>query len=164
MLTTKRLFVVALTTCALFVPASVAFARGGGWQPADLQPFDAACGSTVVHVTIPVDREYVREVDQTDGTVLLEFTGFVSVNYATDDGASLTVNSSGPTKIYNRPNGDVEFVARGAVTGPAPLPGLPDLIWTAGRGDLIFHPDGSVTVLKFPHRLVDICAELGLDG
>jgi hypothetical protein len=160
--TVRKLLGVALATCALLVPSSAAFARGGGWQPAEFAPFDAACGETVVHVTFPVNREYVREIDQEDGTVVLQYTGYVEINYATDDGASLTVNSSGPTKLLIYPNGDIEFMVAGPVSGPPPFEGLPDLIWTFGRADIVFHEDGSYTVIKFPQRLVDICTELGL--
>jgi len=45
--------------------------------------------------------------------------------------------------------------------GHPPIPGLPDLIWTAGLSDIIYHPDGSFTVIQFPNHVVDIWAELG---
>lgn len=75
---------------------------------------------------------------------------------------SLTLNISGPGKFIEYVNGDVEVQNSGLAAGPPLIPSMLDLIWTAGRADVIFHPDGSVTVVHLPHHLVDVCTELGL--
>ena len=50
----RRLLVLSLLTLLLLAPASTAWARGGGWEPLNNQPFTLeACGTTV-DVTYPV--------------------------------------------------------------------------------------------------------------
>jgi hypothetical protein len=56
----RRLFLLSLLTLLLLAPASTAWARGGGWEPLNNQPFTLeACGTTV-DVTYPMDKEYQR--------------------------------------------------------------------------------------------------------
>jgi hypothetical protein len=147
----------------LVIPATAAWARGDGWQPLELpDEIHDSCGSTPLLVTFPVNNEYFRTTTKTDGTVVTQVTGRLTVTFTTPS-ASLTLNISGPSKVIEYPNGDVELITTGLTGGPPPVPslGLPHIIWTAGRADIIFHPDDSFTVVQFPNRVIDVCAELG---
>jgi hypothetical protein len=156
------LFVVVVASLVL-APTTAAWARGDGWelvqQPAHLT---VHCGSAPVDVTFPVSQEYQRTVTLDDGTVVTQITGRLTVRLAARSGASLTLNISGPAKYIEYPNGDLEVRSMGLYGGPPLISGLPDLIAAAGRADVIFHPDGSYTVVHLQNHLVDVCAELGL--
>ena len=95
------------------LPTNHAFARGDGWLPLPFAPYDAACGTTTVHVSAPVNREFYLETTLADGTVQWHVTGSLDLNYATDDGKSITVNSSGPGHLLTFPNADVQVLAKG---------------------------------------------------
>ena len=89
--------VLTVTAMFLFAAAATAWARGDGWQPLPPPPpFDIQCGSTPVHVTFPVDRQYFRNLPQQDGTIIQQITGSLFVHFATDSGPSVTHNFSGP--------------------------------------------------------------------
>src|SRR5437867_13269462 len=105
----KRSLVAVMGMLAVLVPAGSAWARGDGWQKLNNQPVDASCGSTTVHVTFPVDNEYFRTLTLRDGTVELQTTGRLVTNFATDSGASVSFNTSGPSTFFIYPNGDAEF-------------------------------------------------------
>src|SRR5436309_1483875 len=111
----KRLLAVffVIGGMALVGPAAPAFGRGDGWQPAPFTPFDASCGEITVHVTAPVNKEYFKETVLEDGTVQDTITGSFRLNYTTDFGKSVTVNSSGPGDLLFRQSGDLEIVAQG---------------------------------------------------
>jgi hypothetical protein len=164
--TVRKSLIVAIAVLANFVPAGTAWARGGDWQKVDNQPLDAPCGSTTVRVTFPVDREYYRIITLKDGTQDQQITGRLVTNFATDSGASVSHNTSGPTDLLTHPNGDFEVVQRGALGDPGFfLPsGHPDIFVGSGLLDDIFHPDGSITYVTTPHHIIDVCAELGLSG
>ena len=55
--------------------AGSAFARGGDWEFLPADPFDWQCGTTVVHNSFPVNKEYQRVTELEDGTLVIEVTG-----------------------------------------------------------------------------------------
>ena len=160
----RKTLVATCTLILLAIPAGAAWARGDGWQKLNNQPVDASCGSTTVHVTFPVDNEYFRTLTLRDGTVELQTTGRLVTNFATDSGASVSFNTSGPSKFFIYPNGDAEFRGTGLTSGPGFLlpSGSPDIFVSSGPLDDIFHPDGSITYVRAPHHVTDVCAALGL--
>jgi hypothetical protein len=148
---------------AILLPASTAWARGDGWQPVEFPPdLTANCGSALVTVTFPVNMQYFRTTTLSDGTVLTQLTGALAVTLTAESGASVTLNISGPAKIYNYTNGDIETKETGLNGGP--LPGMPGLLYAKGLIDVISHPDGSATIIQFPKKVTNICTELGLPG
>ena len=61
---------MAVALGLLVMTATNASARGDGWQLVKLpSSANAACGSTTVHISWPVNQEYVRNLPQPDGTV-----------------------------------------------------------------------------------------------
>jgi hypothetical protein len=164
----RKLVTIAIAVGALLLPAGAAWARGDGWQLIFVpDTVDVACGSTTVHLTWPVNQEYFRNLPQPDGTIVQQISGNLTINYATDAGASLTVNTSGPAKNVIYPNGDYEVSGQGLNTGQwspeqAEQFGMPEVWWTSGPLDFIIHPDGSVTLITVPPHVTDICAELGI--
>ena len=158
---------IAIAVALLVVTAPNVLARGDGWQLISLPPsVDAACGSTTVHVSWPVNQEYVRNLPQPDGTVIQQFTGFLVVNFRTDAGSSVTVNTSGPARSTIFLNGDYEVHSLGLNTGAwtpeqAAEVGMPQVWTSSGLIDFVAHPDGSVTPIVIPHDVTNVCAELG---
>jgi hypothetical protein len=159
----RTVFMAAAAAAVLLLPAGTAWGRGDGWQKLNNQPVDAACGSTTVHVTFPVDQEYFRDLTLPDGTVDEQITGRLVTKFATDAGASVTYNQSGPADNFTYPNGDFEIRQRGVLGDPGFLlpPGAPDIVDAAGLLDDIIHPDGSITYVNTPHHVIDVCAALG---
>ena len=146
------------------LPASDAFARGDGWQPLAFAPYDAACGATTVHVSASVNREYYRETTLPDGTVQWQVDGTLNIQYATDGGQSITVNSSGPGHLLAFPSGDVQILAKGRnsftfTVEQAETLGVPQISVSAGPFDVTFHPDGTVNG-HLGNIIRDVCAEL----
>jgi hypothetical protein len=159
---------MALAVGVLVVTATNVSARGDGWELVQL-PTDAVafCGSTTVHVSWPVNQEYVRNLPQADGTVIQQFNGYLVVNFATDAGGSVTLNTSGPARSIAYPNGDYEVHGVGLNTGSwtpeqAAAVGMPQVWVSSGLIDFIAHPDGTVTPVVIPHNVTDVCAELGV--
>ena len=159
---------MAVAVGLLVVTATNASARGDGWQLVEL-PTNAvaACGATTVHVSWPVNQEYVRYLPQPDGTVIQQFNGYLVVNFATDAGGSVTLNTSGPARNIIFPNGDYEVHGMGPNTGSwtpdqAATTGMPQVWASSGLIDFIAHPDGSLTPVVIPHNVTDICVELGV--
>jgi hypothetical protein len=159
----KRFVVAVLALGIVLVPAGSAWARGGGWEKVNNQPVDANCGSTTVHVTFPVDQEYTRTFTLPDGTVEQDIIGRLITNFATDAGASVSYNTSGPAHLLTYENGDFEVRQYGALGDPGFFlpPGGPDIFVASGFLDDILHPDGSITYLRTPHHITDVCAALG---
>ncbi len=159
---------VAVALGLLVMTATNASARGDGWQLVKLpSSANAACGSTTVHISWPVNQEYVRNLPQPDGTVIQQFNGYLAVNFATDAGGSVSVNTSGPARSIIFLNGDYEFHGQGLNTGSwtpdqAATTGMPQVWASSGLIDFIAHPDGSVTPVVIPHNVTDICAALGV--
>jgi len=165
----RPVLAAATVAGALLLPAGSASARGGGWEqwqaPTGVVGF---CGDTPVHVTFPVNKEFVRELPLQPGTTdIQEFTGDLFVRYTTDSGASVLVNASGPgvTTLYT--NGDVEVRSRGHYNvgftpEQAAQLGVPQIFTTSGIIDFLIHPDGSMTPIRIPQDVTDECAALGL--
>jgi hypothetical protein len=146
------------------LPASDAFARGDGWQPLAFTPYDAACGATTVHVSAPVNKEYYRETTLPDGTVQWQVNGSLKLTYATDEGESITVNSSGPGHLLVFPSSDVQILAKGLnsftfTLEQAQTLGVPQISVSAGPFDVTFHSDGTVSG-HLGNIIRDVCAEL----
>jgi hypothetical protein len=158
---------VVVGALALALAPTAAWARGGGWQPVQADPYDASCGATTVHVTFPVNREYYRAVTQPDGSVVVDFTGFLSEKFTTDAGASYTANISGPGTVTYYPDGSFHVHTQGH-TGwtlteeEAAELGTPQIFVSYGLLDFISNPDGSVVPIRIPNAITDVCAELGL--
>lgn len=136
------------------------------WQaPTGITSF---CGDTPVHVTFPVNQEYQRALPLTPGTTdIEEFTGLLRVWYTTDSGASVLVNAGGPGVTTTYANGDVEVSSRGhynfgVTPEQAAQLGVPEVFTTTGLIDYVIHPDGSMTPIRIPHDVIDVCADLGL--
>src|SRR3989442_1200533 len=161
----KRSIMLVSAMLLFLAPAMPALARGDDWQPLPVNPYDWSCGSTTVHLTFPVNKEYFRDFPQQDGSVIEQFTGFLSVNFATDSGASITDNISGPGKNVFYPNGDFEYNAGGQngftlTPDQAASLGLPEIFVSSGPLDITIHPDGSIAPIRLPKVVRDICAEL----
>ena len=126
-----------------------------GWQPLPVPPHDAACGATIVHVTAPVDKEYFRTTTLTDGTVRIDVTGSLKLQFSTDAGASTSANASGPGSEFLYPNGDIEVVATGLASYPltasqAATLGVPQLQVSAGPTDVILQSDRRIGSIAAP--------------
>jgi hypothetical protein len=156
----------AAVALIVMTPAS-ALARGDGWEFLPAFPVDAACGSTVVHVTFPMNKEYGRFTTLDDGTIVLDVTGALKTTFTTDAGATVPTNSSGPGTLLFRPNGDLEVHQLGPSSGSfteeqAAALGVPQIYWSKGPMKYIFHADGSVSPINISKNITDICAELGV--
>jgi hypothetical protein len=155
----------AAAAVAIALPATAASAgRGGGWQPLPFASYDAACGDTTVHVSAVQNKEYYRETTLPDGTVEWQVNGALDVNYATDDGASVTVNASGPGHLLTYPNEDIRVVAHGRnsftfTPEQAATLGVPQISVSAGPFDVTFRTDGTVSG-HLGNIIRDVCAEL----
>ena len=165
----RLLLAAAALTGLRLLPASAASARGGGWVPWQAPTgVTGTCGDTPVNVTFPVNREYLRELPLEPGTKdIQEFTGALFVRFTTDSGASVLVNASGPGVVTTYSNDDQEIRSRGhfnvALTAEqAAQLGVPEIFTTSGPIDFIAHPDGSMTPIRIPNEVSDVCASLGL--
>jgi hypothetical protein len=165
----RRFILVALAVlAAVGALAGTAAGRGDDWTPVTATPFDWQCGATTVHVTFPVNKEYQRVTTLADGTLLLQVTGSLKVNLATDAGASLTVNASGPTNkaTFDPATGNLDFISTGQnliflTASQAAATGLPQLFTTSGPIDILFRSDGTVQVNQInTPTLTDLCAAL----
>ena len=153
-----------LAVAAFGGTAEASAPRGDEWQPLAFTPYDAACGATTVHVEAVRNMEYYRETTLADGTVRWQVTGALKINYATDDGASVTVNASGPGNLLTSPSGDVQVLAHGRnsftfTPEQAATLGVPQISVSAGPFDVTFHPDGTVSG-HLGTIIEDVCAQL----
>ena len=161
-----RSLVGAVVAAGLMIaaPATTAWARGGDWEPLPFPSYDASCGSTVVHVSAPVNKEFGRTTDLPGGVTRTQVTGRLVLNYATDAGHSVAVNASGPGNLYVYPNGDTQVVSHGLNSftfseDQAATLGVPQISVSAGPMDVTFHPDGTVSG-HMGNIIEDVCAEL----
>jgi hypothetical protein len=111
-------------------------------------------------------KEFQRFTTQPDGTVVQQITGTDRTRFTTDSGASITVNISGPAKNILYPNGDVETVSMGRYGNglseeQAAQLGTPQIFTSSGLIDYLTHADGSITPVRVPNTVTDICAALG---
>jgi hypothetical protein len=138
--------------------------RGDGWKPLAFPPYDWTCGATIVHVSAPVNREFYRETVLANGTVRWHVTGSLRLEYATDTGQVVTVNSSGPGQLLQKRGGDVQVLAKGLnsynfTPEQAATLGVPQISVSAGPIDVTWHPDGTVSG-HLGNIIEDVCAEL----
>jgi hypothetical protein len=145
-------------------PATTAWARGDRWEPLPLPPYDASCGSTIVHVSAPVNNEFGRTTDLPGGVTRTQVTGRLVLNYSTDAGRSVTVNASGPGNLYVYPNGDTQIVSHGLNSftfseDQAATLGIPQISVSAGPMDVTFHADGTVSG-HTGNIIQDVCTEI----
>jgi hypothetical protein len=162
----RRLLILSLLTLLLLAPVSTAWARGGGWEPLNNQPFTLeACGTTV-DVTYPVDKEYQRVTTDAQGNQHIKVTGALTATFTdTATGRSVTYNVSGPGDSIAYANGDFLFDATGrnfVILSPeqVAMTGLPQMFVTSGPIRLLFRADGSVEVQRLGNHLQDVCAAL----
>jgi len=161
-----RRSVLVAGAVALMLAPTAAWARGDGWQPVQFSPFDWTCGSTTVHITVPENKEYFRLIEQPDGSVVQQTTGSLTVNFATDAGASVTEKVPGPGSSVTYPDGTFEFRGTGQnvnllTADQSAEVGLPEIFASSGPVDIIFHTDGSATAVTIPPVVTDVCAALG---
>jgi hypothetical protein len=133
------------------------------------EPFDIAanvCGF-VVHVDIPVDRQYGTFSEAPDGSTILKITGsLVWTLTNTTNGHTITLNASGPgtiifpinttLAIVNGSGLNIVYVTNGAQFG------VPNIMYSSGL--LKFTTDLSndtlVSLDRVPHVLLDVCAAI----
>lgn len=164
-----------VTVMALLLSAGAASATASSdwsdWQPIPAGPNDASCGTTVVHVDFPRLDAYYRQSSPSADILLIQTKGTSTVRFRTDAGAELTFHQAGPGLItVNLATGDVTTLSQGeGVWGLTPEQaaefGAPSqIVWAAGLTELVSHADGSLTPIRIPPRLVDICAQLAGAG
>jgi hypothetical protein len=165
----RLLTTAAAVTAAVLLPVGAASARGGGWVPWQAPTgIVSYCGDTPVHVTFPTNKEFVRDLPLQPGTTSIqEFTGIIFVRYTTDSGATVLQNAGGPGTSITYTNGDIETRSRGHYNfGITPEQaaelGVPQIFTTTGPIDYLTHPDGSMTPVRIPNHVIDVCAALGL--
>src|SRR5947209_6569878 len=148
--------------------AGSALGRGGDWTPVPAAPFDWQCGTTTVHVTVPVNKEYQQVTTLSDGTQVIKVTGSLKIGLATDAGSSLTANASGPAnrEMFDPNTGNLDFIAQGQnllflTEEQSAATGLPEIFSTSGPIDVLFRGDGTVQVNRISlQTLTDLCAAL----
>ena len=145
-------------------PATGAWARGDGWQPLPAGDYDATCGDTVVHVHVVLNQEYFREFNLPGDVVEWQVNGNLVLQYSTDEGASVTVNASGPGRLFFYPDGSLEVIASGLNSWTfseqdAETLGVPQISVSAGPMHLTIASDGSVSG-HMGTIIEDVCAEL----
>jgi hypothetical protein len=159
-----------LSISAGVVTASPAHARGDGWQVAPAPPAitlpTAFCGFDL-QITFPVNREFVKVLKTSDGSMILLATGFASASFTNlETRKTITENTSGPAKFVVSPDGSVTELEKGLnglVLTPADAArfGLPTVSVTAGARTVSVASDGSITSLSLQgHVLVDVCDAL----
>lgn len=159
-----------LSMSGAVVTASPAVARGDGWQVVPAPPaitLPAAFCGFGLQITFPVNREFVKVLKTSDGSMILLATGFASASFTNlETGKTLTQNTSGPAKFVVSPDGSVTELEKGLnglVLTPADAArfGLPTVSVTAGARTVSVAPDGNITSLSLQgHVLVDVCAAL----
>jgi len=168
------------TVLALAAMAGLALSIFGGsstaWANNDphrvylpASPFDIpsnVCGF-IVHVDIPVDRQYGTFSTLPDGSTVLKITGsLVWTLTNTETGTSVTVNASGPGTVTFPINTTLAVIDGSGlniiyITNGADF-GVPNIFYSSGK--LQFTTDLSndtiVSMPRTPHILQDVCAEL----
>ena len=161
---------VIAVAAAVLATGGAASARSANWilwqPPTDVT---VSCGNTPVHLTWPNNKEFVRELPLQPGTTdIQQFTGTLYVRFTTDAGVSILVNAGGPGLAITYTNGDVETRSYGhyvfaVAPEQAAALGVPPVFSTTGLIDFIYHPaDNTMTPIKIPHDVIDVCAAMGL--
>lgn len=152
------------------VTASPALARSPNWQVVPAPPAITLpalfCGFEV-QITFPGDREFVKILKASDGSMTTLATGSLAMSATNlETGKTITENISGPAKDTLFPDGSVTALEKGR-NGLALTPadaarfGLPTVSVTAGARTVSIAPDGTITSLSLDgHVLVDVCAAL----
>jgi hypothetical protein len=151
------------------VTAAPALARGPKWQFVPAAPFTlpaSFCGFKI-RVSFPVNKEYSKILQATNGSMTTLITGALTVsNTNLSTGKTITINISGPGKVTTFHDGSVILSSKGRsayALSPADAQrfGVPPLGVTTGAQTASFAPDGSVTSFSLHgHVLVDVCAAL----
>jgi hypothetical protein len=135
------------------------------WQPPT--GIVAMCGATPVNLDWPSNKEYVRELPLTPGTTeIQQFTGSLTVRYATAT-KTVTYNIGGPGTVTTLANGDQVVRSEGHYNfGVTPEQaaelGVPQIFNTVGLLEIVIHADGTMTPIRIPSNVTDVCADLGL--
>jgi hypothetical protein len=151
--------------------ASPALARGPKWQflPKSPRTLPAVLCGFEVRLTYPVNREFVKILKSSDGTLIGLFTGTVITSFTNlQNGKTITENTSGPSKTIIFPDGSLTTMENGRneliFFSPAQAAhfGLPTVGVTDGRRTTSLAPDGTtITSLSLHgHVVVDVCAAL----
>lgn len=164
----RSLLVAGLAVGALLLPSTAASARSSDWtlwQPPT--GIVVACGNSPVNLDWPYNKEYVRELPLTPGTTdIQQFTGSLSVRYSTPS-KTVTYNAGGPGTVTTYANGDQLVRSEGHYSfGVTPEQavqlGVPQIFNTVGLIEFDIHPDGTMTPIRIPSNVTDVCADLGL--
>jgi hypothetical protein len=159
----------AAAATAVVVPAGAASARSSSW--ALWQPptgIVAMCGNTPVSLDWPYNKEYVRELPLTPGTKeIQQFTGSLTVRYSTPT-KTVTYNIGGPGTVTTYANGDQLVRSEGHYNfGVSPEQaaqlGVPQIFNTVGLLEFVSHADGTMTPIRIPSNVTDVCADLGIN-
>ena len=150
--------------------ASPALARGPKWQVVPADPFTLPatfCGFDI-GVSFSGNREYVKLLKASDGSVITLTTGALTASLTNQGtGKTITVNISGPSKFTTFADGSSVLAFKGltlfALTqDQAKQFGLPIVSVTAGAVTASLDPDGNPTSVSLRgHVQVDVCAALG---
>ena len=158
----KRSLVAALAAVLVLTPASMAWARGDGWQPLSLDPFDGVwCGANM-HVEFSGEAWY--RIVNIGGRDVFQVTGHAfSTITNLDNGRILTQNITGP--VFSPVDVPNEYSGRAhnlifLDSNQAASAGLPEVWVSSGFLDITFNADDTVTVNKMTGSLVDDCALL----
>jgi len=152
------------------VTASPALAgRGHKWEfmpapPAVTLPA-SWCGFKV-RLTTPVNKEFIKVLKASDGSMTFLYTGSYRHSYKNlSTGKVITENVSASARFTGHADDSVTAVSRGrssSLLTPADANrfGLPTLSVLAGRLVVSFDPEGHITSLSHGHVAVDVCAAL----
>ncbi len=158
----KRILIAAFGAAMILAPASTAWARGDGWQPVSLDPYDAfTCGANM-HFEFTGEAWY--RIVEIGGREVLQVTGHAFATITNlDNGRTITQNISGP--VLSPVNVPEEYSARGhnliqLDPNQAASAGLPELWVSSGYLDITFNADDTLTVNTLNGSLVDDCALL----
>jgi hypothetical protein len=155
-------------TALLLIPTGGASARSSDWtlwQPPT--GIVATCGNTPVALDWPYNKEYVRELPLTPGTTeIQQFTGSLTARYRAPM-KTVTYNIGGPGTVTTYENGDQLVRSEGHYDfGVSPEQaeqlGVPQIFNTVGLIEFVIHTDGTMTPLRIPSNITDVCADLGL--
>jgi hypothetical protein len=154
---------------AVTAAPALADGRGDGWQFLPAEPFTldaSSCGFEVL-VAAPINKEYIKILKTTDGSMIFLVTGAFTISYTNlDTGKTITRNLSGPSKATALPDGSLTVKFEGGsgiflTPADAQRFGLPTVSVTEGELTLSIAPDGSFTSLSLHgHVLLDVCAAL----
>jgi hypothetical protein len=148
---------------------ALAGGRGPKWQFLPFEPFTLPpvfCGFKV-HVTAPVNKQYIKILKTADGSTAFLITGAARLSLTNlETGKSITENVSGPAKLITRADGSATLLGRGhglleLTPAQAAQFGLPTLSIDVGAGTITIAPDLTLTSVSLHgHVLVNVCTAL----